>query len=83
MAEPEDHFKHEGNEDEFGALENGAEIEVGFEEPNLEAQGFGNYNSHKQQNNLRDMFKVHSMKRFDAAGGANQEIQLNQFAIRK
>lgn len=29
------------------------------------------------------MFKTHSMKRFDAAGGANQEIQLNQFAIRK
>ena len=29
------------------------------------------------------MFKTHSMKRFDAAGGANQEIALNQFAIRK
>lgn len=29
------------------------------------------------------MFKVHSMKRFDAGGGLNQEIQLNSFAIRK
>ena len=29
------------------------------------------------------MFKVQSMRRFDAAGGLNQKIQLNQFAIRK
>ena len=29
------------------------------------------------------MFKTQSMRRFDAAGGLNQKIQLNQFAIRK
>ena len=35
------------------------------------------------QNRLRDMFNVHQSKRFEAGGGNNQEIALNQFAIRK
>ena len=39
-----------------GALGAEAEIEVGFEE--MDAHGFGNYSQMKQQNNLRDMFKV-------------------------
>ena len=72
-----------GDAENFNAMANGGEIEVGFEEPNIEVHGFGSYNAEKQQKNLRDMFKVHSMKRFDAAGGGGQEIQLNQFAIRK
>ena len=70
-------------DENFGALANEGQIEVGFEEPDLEKHGFGNYSAEKQQKNLRDMFKVQSLKRFDAAGGMNQEIQLNQFAIRK
>jgi hypothetical protein len=35
----------------------------------MDAHGFGNYSPEKAQNNIRDMFKVHSMKRFDATGG--------------
>jgi len=31
----------------FGELANAGEIEVGFEEPNLEALGFGNYSAEK------------------------------------
>ena len=59
----------------------GGDVEIGFEEehadlmqPHLSAQ---------QQNRLRDMFNVHADKKFEATGGANQEIGLNQFAIRK
>jgi hypothetical protein len=29
------------------------------------------------------MFNVHASKKFEAAGGVNQEIGLNQFAIRR
>ena len=58
-----------GADENFNALANEGDVEVGFEEPNIEVGGFGNFNSEKQQKNLRDMFKVHSMKRFDAAGG--------------
>ena len=52
MPEPDNHsmmVKDEAgqaqNEENFGALANQGEIEVGFEEPNLEAHGFGNYSA--------------------------------------
>ena len=74
----------DGFKQEEGAGDAQPEIELGFEEATLEeGQGFGSFSAQKQQSNLRDMFKTHQMKRFDAAGGVNQEIRLNSFAIRK
>ena len=35
------------------------------------------------QNHLKDMLNVSRSKRFEAAGGSNQKIGLNAFAIRK
>ena len=62
-------------------------IEDGFEDVNAnqEVFAFGNFNQNTGlgQKNLRDMFKVQQNNRFEAKGGNNQEIHLNQFAIRK
>ena len=59
------------------------EMEMGFEDAGLDNHGFGNYSPEKAEKNLRSMFMAHNSKRFDAGGGADQKIQLNQFAIRK
>jgi len=59
------------------------QVEVGLEEEQFEPKVSHLNTSVMQQNKLRDMFSVHQDKKFDALGGANQEIGLNQFAIRK
>ena len=73
---PDDGFQQE--EMMNGAGDAQPEVELGFEEAALEeGQGFGSFSAQRQQSDLRDMFKTHQMKRFDAAGGANQQIHLN------
>ena len=60
-------------------------IQHGLEETNIDVHGFAQayVSDSKQQNAMRDMFKVKQSRRFEAAGGINQHITLNAFAIRK
>ena len=70
-----------GGDDPFDGLPHQdnpqVEMEVGFEEAGLQVHGFANYNPEKAQKNLKSMFQVHNSKRFDAAGGTDQKIELN------
>ena len=56
-----------------------------LEEAHADVRGFAdNYiDTSRQQNELRDMFKIQQSQRFEATGGTNQHISLNAFAIRK